>query len=162
MRDLFRGIKNKNATPVENDETYNKDYYNGLTLWDTPNTAEKTTAEDVKPEPTPEPVKEPEPIVPDVQYVAPETIADAADIVDALIERCVVYVDISNVKEGHLVRIFDYMMGASRALGCVMKQKDGTTLVAAPNGVDIDEYLDEDGVSEDGYESEYEDDDTQE
>ena len=113
--------------------------------------------EKVEPGFTPEPA-------PEYLYYTPATYRDCREgIVKGLAAGHVVVVRLGDLEASDVLRLFDYMMGAVRALDAELVRPEATTVGLVPDGGELDEdELELDDEDEDEYEEydeeEYEED----
>ena len=91
----------------------------------------------------------------------PAQFTDGSKIVDCLKDGRVAVIYVEELDKENFVRLFDYLMGAVRALDCELRRYDRETVVILPYDVDEEISLDEleeeilpDDIDADGSDSE--------
>lgn len=87
---------------------------------------------------------------------APESYDDGPVIVESMMNGRVVIIDTRDLDHDSFLRVFDYVMGASQALGCEIGRIDAKTVVIYPVGISSDE-IDIDEIEEEPYEDDHDD-----
>ena len=72
-----------------------------------------------------------------LKIVAPKSYDDAAEITNYLMNGNTVLLNMDGVDRALMVRIIDYLKGASQVLGGALTKAGNATIVVAPKNVDI-------------------------
>lgn len=86
-----------------------------------------------------------------IKLVKPHGITDGFAISDSIADGSIVVIDMAALSRGVSVRLLDFLAGATHALGAEMIRTNDTTIVIAPEGVDMS------GFDTDGNESDDDD-----
>lgn len=97
-----------------------------------------------------------------VKLVKPHGITDGFSISDSVADGSIVVIDMAALSRGVSVRLLDFLAGATHALGAEMIRTNDTTIVIAPDGVDMSGFDTDSGDGEDEYDGEDDDNDTAE
>lgn len=75
-----------------------------------------------------------------LKLVRPESHTDAPKIANQLMSGSIVVLDIDSLERESAIRLIDFLAGVIHVLGGQMIKTNRTTIVVAPNGVDIGDF----------------------